>query len=49
MTYQEPWFREWFDSPYYSDLYFNRNNEEAAAFIDRLIDFLKPKPGRPHA
>lgn len=44
MTYQEPWFREWFDSPYYYDLYFNRDKKEAAAFIDKLVDYLKPGP-----
>ena len=45
MGFQQPWFKEWFDSPYYYNVYFNRNSEEAAAFIDRLIDYLKPEPG----
>ena len=39
------WFREWFDSPYYHLLYTNRNDEEAARFIDALLAFLKPSPG----
>src|SRR3954449_2448025 len=40
-----PWFKEWFNSPYYHQLYFNRDMSEAAAFIDKLITHLKPAPG----
>ena len=40
-----PWFKDWFNSPYYHQLYFNRDEQEAAAFIDALIDYLKPAPG----
>ena len=40
----EPWFRNWFNSPYYHLLYFNRDEQEAALFIDKLIDHLAPKP-----
>ncbi|UEG48532.1 class I SAM-dependent methyltransferase [Ferruginibacter lapsinanis] len=36
------WFKDWFNSPYYHQLYFNRDEEEAGAFIDRLITHLKP-------
>lgn len=36
------WFEHWFDTPYYHMLYFDRDLEEAAAFMDRLLDFLKP-------
>jgi SAM-dependent methyltransferase len=36
------WFRQWFDSPYYHKLYFNRDEKEAAAFIDRLVTHLQP-------
>jgi 2-polyprenyl-3-methyl-5-hydroxy-6-metoxy-1,4-benzoquinol methylase len=36
------WFKEWFNSPYYYLLYFHRDQAEAAAFIDKLIDHLKP-------
>ncbi|MEP7141349.1 MAG: class I SAM-dependent methyltransferase [Ferruginibacter sp.] len=34
------WFKDWFNSPYYHQLYFNRDKAEAAAFIDKLIDHL---------
>lgn len=40
-----PWYIEWFDSPYYHKLYFERNEKEAAAFIDRLLALLQPAPG----
>lgn len=39
------WFKEWFNSPYYYLLYFQRDQAEAASFIDKLIDHLKPPPG----
>ena len=39
------WFREWFDSPYYHKLYYQRNEEEAAGFITRLLQLLQPPPG----
>jgi SAM-dependent methyltransferase len=39
------WFLEWFDSPYYHQLYFEHNKAEAAAFIDRLLETLRPMPG----
>jgi SAM-dependent methyltransferase len=42
---QQPWFRDWFNSPYYHQLYFERNEMEAKAFIDRLLQLLKPAPG----
>ena len=41
----QPWFKDWFNSPYYHQLYFNRDQQEAAAFIDKLIAYLKPPPG----
>ena len=41
----DPWFKDWFNSPYYHQLYFNRDEQEAAAFIDALIDYLKPAAG----
>jgi SAM-dependent methyltransferase len=40
-----PWFQDWFNSPYYHQLYFKRDEKEAAAFIDKLVDHLKPLPG----
>lgn len=42
---QQTWFKDWFNSPYYHQLYFNRDDREAAAFIDKLIGYLKPPPG----
>ena len=37
-----PWFKDWFNSPYYHQLYFNRDEKEAANFIDKLIQHLQP-------
>jgi 2-polyprenyl-3-methyl-5-hydroxy-6-metoxy-1,4-benzoquinol methylase len=42
---QQPWFKNWFNTPYYHQLYFKRDEKEAAAFIDKLIDYLKPAAG----
>jgi SAM-dependent methyltransferase len=42
---QHPWFKDWFNSPYYHQLYFNRDEKEAAYFIDKLINYLQPPPG----
>jgi SAM-dependent methyltransferase len=39
---QQPWFKEWFNTPYYHQLYFKRDEREAAAFIDKLIAYLQP-------
>ncbi len=36
------WFEPWFNSPYYHILYDQRSEEEAAAFIDRLVAQLAP-------
>lgn len=38
------WYREWFSSPYYHLMYFNRNEEEAGRFLQLLIDHLHVKP-----
>lgn len=40
-----PWFKIWFDSAYYHLLYFQRNEKEAAGFIDALINYLQPPAG----
>jgi SAM-dependent methyltransferase len=40
-----PWFKDWFNSPYYHLLYFNRDEKEAANFINKLIDYLNPPKG----
>lgn len=39
------WFRDWFDSRYYHELYFQHNEAEAAGFIALLLDRLQPPPG----
>ena len=36
------WFKQWFDSSFYHQLYANRNENEAANFIDELLMELKP-------
>src|SRR5436190_18774056 len=41
----KPWFKDWFNSPYYHQLYFNRDEHEASAFINKLIDHLQPPVG----
>jgi SAM-dependent methyltransferase len=40
---ESEWFKDWFNTPYYHILYKNRDDNEAHAFIDRLIGFLKPE------
>jgi len=42
MVSSAEWFKEWFNTGYYHQLYFNRGGEEAAAFINRLLDYLHP-------
>ncbi|MBI1780329.1 MAG: class I SAM-dependent methyltransferase [Sphingobacteriales bacterium] len=39
---EKEWFKDWFSSPYYHLLYFEHGKQEAAAFIDKLVDHLKP-------
>jgi 2-polyprenyl-3-methyl-5-hydroxy-6-metoxy-1,4-benzoquinol methylase len=41
---QKEWFASWFDTPYYHLLYQNRSEDEAKAFIERLVDFLRLQP-----
>jgi SAM-dependent methyltransferase len=38
---QKQWFEEWFDSPYYHILYKNRDESEAAHFLDNLLHYLE--------
>ncbi|MDQ3278819.1 MAG: methyltransferase domain-containing protein [Bacteroidota bacterium] len=38
------WYKEWFDSDFYHKLYFNRDEGEAQAFIERLLQHLQPAP-----
>ena len=42
MTDTQSWFKEWFNSPYYHQLYFKRNKIEAVKFINKLLDHLQP-------
>jgi len=42
---QPEWFDAWFNSPYYHTLYARRDEAEAAALIDRLIERLRPIDG----
>lgn len=44
-TARQPWYVEWFNSPYYHQLYLERNEAEATLFINKLLDCLKPAPG----
>ncbi|MDQ6761961.1 MAG: class I SAM-dependent methyltransferase, partial [Bacteroidota bacterium] len=44
MINAKPWFKDWFNSPYYHQLYFKRDESEAAAFINKLIEHLQPAP-----
>lgn len=41
---KEPWYEEWFDSPYYHILYAHRDEEEARGFIERLVTKLDIAP-----
>lgn len=36
------WFKNWFDSSFYHKLYANRDEKEAAGFIDELLSVLAP-------
>jgi len=42
---EQAWYKEWFNSPFYHRLYFERDEKEAAGFISTLIDHLEPAPG----
>lgn len=39
------WYENWFNSPYYHLLYFQRDEQEAARFIDALLLKLQPPAG----
>ena len=36
------WYKDWFNSEYYHKLYFERDENEAQQFIDRLLHHLSP-------
>lgn len=42
MDSPDNWFKHWFNSPYYHQLYFKRDDQEATVFINRLIEYLHP-------
>ncbi len=42
---EKAWYKDWFNSIYYHKLYFERDEREAAAFINTLIAHLKPVSG----
>jgi len=41
----KPWFESWFDTAYYHLLYRNRDETEAHAFVERLLNELKVQKG----
>lgn len=42
---EQAWYKDWFNSPFYHKLYFERDEKEAESFIKRLVDHLQPKAG----
>jgi SAM-dependent methyltransferase len=42
---EQAWYKEWFNSPFYHKLYFDRDEKEARGFIKKLVDYLHPAPG----
>jgi SAM-dependent methyltransferase len=36
------WYKGWFNSPFYHKLYFDRDEKEAGAFINKLVKHLSP-------
>ncbi len=44
MQSTQPWYKTWFNSPYYHRLYDHRSDQEAAQFVDQLLSYLKPAP-----
>jgi len=45
MNLSSDWFREWFNSPYYHQLYAHHDDKEAAYFIGHLLSHLHPAEG----
>lgn len=43
--HESDWFENWFCSPYYKILYQNRDEFEAEAFVETLLNYLQPLPG----
>jgi SAM-dependent methyltransferase len=42
---EQAWYKNWFNSPFYHKLYFERDEQEADAFIKKLVTLLQPSPG----
>jgi SAM-dependent methyltransferase len=42
---EQAWYKNWFNSPFYHKLYFERDEHEANAFIRKMIAHLQPKSG----
>lgn len=40
---EKEWYWNWFNSPFYHKLYFERDEKEAQEFILRLLNYLKPE------
>ena len=39
---QQSWFKSWFDTTFYHQLYAHRNEQEAVDFINNLLPVLQP-------
>src|SRR5688572_12676909 len=39
---RQPWYKDWFNSPFYHKLYFETEGEKSQAFIHKLIRHLQP-------
>jgi SAM-dependent methyltransferase len=42
---EHEWYKNWFNSPFYHKLYFERDEKEAEAFILKMVSHLGLKPG----
>ena len=42
---EKEWYQEWFSSPYYHKLYFDRDHAEAENMIRQLLQHLQPPAG----
>ncbi len=38
----QPWYKDWFNSPFYNKLYAKQEGEQTESFIDQLVQYLKP-------
>ena len=41
---EQAWYKDWFNSPFYHKLYFDRDEKEAFLFIHTLLKHLSPAP-----